>query len=34
MLLLCVVMCWCTAVPPDVGDIDEDLPLQISVSVF
>ena len=34
VFVLCVVLCWCAAVAPDVGDIDEDLPLQISVSVY
>ena len=29
---LCHAGVWCTPVPPDVDDIDEDLPLQISVS--
>ena len=30
--LLCHAGVCCTPVPPDVDDIDEDLPLQISVS--
>ena len=29
---LCSAVPWNTLVPPDVGDIDDDLPLHISVS--